>query len=136
MKSRHIHFPLYLALGLIICLGILHFLNIMFYLDWTYWWYDMLLHTIAGTVGGLASSWVLFRSGAFFRPQSKAWFVVLATVFCVLIAALDWEIFEYLNGLTDSFEGYRLDTITDVLCGCMGALVASVIFLKHRKHHG
>ena len=126
------HSILYAALILITGIWVLHFIAGLFYLYWTYWWYDVLMHFLAGVTGGLASYWVLFHSGNLFNKPQKPLFCILSVLLCVLIAGVAWEIFEYVNGLTDSAEGYKLDTFNDLILDSAGAVLAAMIASRQR----
>lgn len=123
---------LYLALICAVLLASMHFLANTFYFYWTLWWYDVIMHFLAGVTGGLATYWMLFQSNLFFKSEvskKMAIGIVLVIMMCVGVA---WEVFEYTNGITDSQEGYALDTFNDlVLDGC-GAVFAVLIIWKKR----
>ena len=105
-----------------------------FSLYWAFWWYDVLVHFFIGFTGGLGLYWGLFYSGLFFKGEleSRAHAVVW-TLFCVMLWGGAWEYFEYFFAITDSHEGYLLDTINDlVLDGCGGALGALLASYKRK----
>ncbi len=121
---------LYVSLVLTIALASLHFLANTFSLYWYYWWYDWGMHFLAGLAGGLASYWVLFESGLWRRKSDKALLPVLSVVICLLVVGVAWEIFEYVNDITDSHEGYVLDVVHDLMADAGGALLAAFIGVK------
>lgn len=41
-----------------------------------------------------------------------------------------WEIFEYINDLTQSTEDYTLDTVHDLIADLSGAIFAGIIGAK------
>ncbi|MEK7227589.1 MAG: hypothetical protein AAB641_01725 [Patescibacteria group bacterium] len=127
---------LYISFALTVALAILNFLAEAFYLYWTYWWSDWIMHFIAGVAGGLAAYWVLFDSGFWRRRSDKILLPVLSVLICLMIVGVAWEIMEYTFGITDSHEGYRLDVIHDLMMDASGALLAAFIgvretFLRH-----
>lgn len=124
--------PLYKALFLIIVLAILHFAAVKFYFYWTYWWYDVVMHSLAGIIGGFATYWTLFSSGNFFSRSNSRRVIIWSVVILVFIAGVAWEIFEYKNGFTDSHEGYVLDTLNDLILDTTGALIAVLLSLRRR----
>jgi|SRR3989344_7929937 len=114
--------------------AILYFLHVManiFSLYWIYWWYDYMMHFVAGLAGGLSTYWVLFHSG-FWRRQTDAILLpVLSVVICLMIVGVAWEIFEYKNGITDAHESYyTLDVIHDLVMDFAGALAAACIGVR------
>ena len=127
---------LYSALLLAGVLATLHFLAVAFYFYWIFWWYDVMMHFLAGLTGGFASYWVIFHSGLFFKTPQKVSFVILSVLLCMLIAGVAWEVLEYTHGLTDSHEGYRLDTMNDLILDSAGAVLAALIATRKRKSHG
>lgn len=129
MPKKHISL-LYVSFALTVILAALHFLADAFYLYWTYWWYDWMMHFLAGLVGGLAAYWVLFDSGLWHRRSDKILLPILAVLACLMIVGVAWEVMEYVFGLTDSQEDYRLDTIHDLIMGASGALVAAFIGVR------
>lgn len=106
---------LYTALGLIVILGALHFIAEAFYFYWILWWYDIMMHMLAGFSGGLLVVW-------FFRPAST-FKSILITVVCVMIVGIIWEVFEYVYGLTQTID-YWQDTILDLILDGTGATLA------------
>ena len=94
-----------------------------------------MMHFLAGVAGGLASYWVLFSSGHFFKTPQKLIVMILVVLLCVFIAGVAWEVFEYVNGFTDSHEGYQLDVTNDLVLDTAGAVLASLI-ASRRKRNG
>lgn len=116
-------------------LWLLHFLANFFYLYWVWWWYDVAIHFLAGLAGGLATYWCLFHSGILFKkPISNFLAATLSVLICVMIVGVGWEVFEYVNGFTDSHEGYALDTINDLVLDGSGAVLAALIGVRKRRN--
>ena len=113
-------------LAVLVCLiALLHFTAMAFYLYWTLWWYDIILHFLGGAFVGLLALWLRYFSGYAgiadsSRARSALYFVLCAT----LGIGIGWEVFERLLGLTYSVEGYVFDTSIDLLMDCLGSLVA------------
>ena len=82
------------------------------------------MHFLAGFVGGSATYGVLSRLG---KPSVP---LVLAAF---LIVAGAWEIFEYINGIAYNHEGYRLDTLNDLVLGVSGAILACAVGLRRER---
>jgi hypothetical protein len=121
---------LYLSLALTILLYVLHLLAVEHYLYWYYWWFDYMMHFLAGLASGLAVYWVLFGSGLWRRQADKVLLPILSVLISLIIAGVWWEVFEYVNGITDSHEGYRLDITHDLIMDSLGALVAALIGVR------
>lgn len=127
---------LYLTFVLACIGGALYYLGNIFYLAWYYWWFDMIMHFLVPFTGGLGIFWGLFDSGIIFRDRFQSRVAMIVPTFiCALLVVIGWEIWEYANGLTDSTEGYVLDTINDLILGSIGVLLACLIATK-RKNHG
>lgn len=121
----------YVALGLIIFLGALHFTAETFYLYWTIWWFDNLVHFLAGFAGGFVVIWFLVRHREFYPNSSLSKVeVILAVVSSVLIFGGVWEIFEYATKITELLESALSDTIFDLLADSLGALLAGFLGLR------
>ncbi len=120
----------------LICAGIggtLYYLGNIFYLPWTYWWYDIILHFLVSFTGSLGIFWGMFDSGIVFRNRFANRGLMIAMVFvCVMAVGIGWEIFEYANGLLDNTEGYALDTFNDLVFDSTGAFLAAVLVTRKR----
>jgi hypothetical protein len=116
-------FITFLSLFVIALLGALHFIASALSLYWTVWWYDYMMHFLAGLGGALASLWVLGNA----KPRTLV--VVLG---CVVLVAISWEVFEYVNDMAGSTESYVLDTYHDILMAILGVGAAGVI-ASHSK---
>lgn len=90
------------------------------------------MHFLVAFTGGLGLYWGFYYSGLVFRSKSSNRLINIAWVFgAVLLWALAWELFEYKNGLTQSTEGYYLDTLNDLVLGAMGGLLAAILSSRH-----
>ncbi len=131
---------LYLTLVLAAAGAVLNYLAGFFYLYWTYWWFDILVHSLVGFTGGLGLYWGLFCSGIIFRGRFASKLASVALVFaCVMAVGIGWEIFEYSFGITDSYEKvYALDVALDLISDATGALLAALIGVKYvlDRHDG
>jgi hypothetical protein len=124
---------LYIGFLLIIALGLLHFSAEFFYLYWVYWWFDALMHFLAGLSGGLVTYWVLADSSWWSRWIGRRdWDYIMAVFLCVMMVGIAWEIFEYTNGIIQSHERYQFDVINDLILDGVGALLAG--FIGTRKY--
>ena len=123
---------------LVTIFSILHLSAGFFYLYWVYWWFDMVMHFLAGFGGALLIYWVLTESswGEWVgqREPSEYYFVVVSSIF---ILGVGWEFFEYWNGLVDSHEGYLSDVVVDLVLDVAGAFLAVYITMKrYLRVHG
>ncbi|OHA92476.1 MAG: hypothetical protein A2665_01365 [Candidatus Zambryskibacteria bacterium RIFCSPHIGHO2_01_FULL_46_30] len=123
---------LYTAFGLVVLLAVAHFIAAAFYLYWIFWWFDNLSHFLAGFSLGFFSLYIFYESGFFGGklPFSKAIFI--SFIFVMLLGGV-WEIFEYINDLTQSTEEYSLDVVHDLLSDALGAILALLVAKRFLK---
>lgn len=120
------------TLAILICLvATLHLGAIVFYLYWTFWWYDMFLHLLGGIFISLLAVWVSFFSG-YLRPHLS---FTTGTVLCIALGStlafgIGWETFERALGHTWSIEGYSLDTMSDLLLDLAGGLLGFLYVMR------
>ena len=99
-----------------------------FYLHWTVWWFDLLLHFFSGSCVAMATVvfWNNFRDTSQ-TPRLKMIFIALLGT---IIVGLLWEAYELLLGATSFSEdvAYWSDTVSDLVMdvsgGFFGALYA------------
>jgi hypothetical protein len=125
---------LYAALLSTILLTILQAAAIVFNLYWSYWWYDFIMHFLAGFTGGLATFWGFFYMGIFWGSIPSKKIVFFATILFVLAAGGLWEIAEFKYGILDSHESYTIDVVNDLIMDALGAILAT--FFSLRKANG
>lgn len=118
---------LYVSFAMVVVLATLHFIAEAFYFYWTIWWFDNLMHLLGGLSVGLVIVWLLFNTGLFSETRLSNLKFVFLVVVLVLLVGIVWEIFEYLNDITQSFEGYTLDTSLDLFFDTLGAILAGLI---------
>src|SRR3989344_5423250 len=123
MKKRPL---LYISLVLVALLAAVHFTADSFHLYWAIWWFDNLSHFLAGFSLGFFSLSIFYESGLFGNKLSLSKAVFISFIFVMILGGV-WEIFEYINGLTQSTEKYSLDVIHDLLSDALGAILALLI---------
>jgi|SRR3989338_3963683 len=114
---------LYIAFGLLVILWILNFIALEFYFYWTVWWYDLMVHTLAGFSGGLAAFWFLRSFGTI-----RLFYLVITAV---MIVGTSYEVFEYIYQIIPP-GNYWIDTFTDLLADGVGALLACLYAMRVR----
>ena len=126
------------TLAMLICvIAAMHLAATIFFLYWTLWWYDIILHFLGGVFVGLLVLWLQFLSGYFGTPalpSSRKVFSVMLVA--VLAVGVGWEVFERLLGHTWSVEGYWLDTSVDVVLDLLGSVVAFFHFKSRYMNRG
>jgi hypothetical protein len=108
---------------LLIIIAVLFFIDINFYLSWIFWWYDMVLHFLAGVIIGL-STIIIFHK-AFDSGIMYYFKLVLMAVITAFLIGMLWEILELNLNLTSFSDGvaYITDTVSDLILDMFGALV-------------
>src|SRR3989338_6446852 len=106
---------LYIAFGLLVILWILNFIALEFYFYWNIWWYDLMMHTLAGFSGGLIAFWFA-KTVNISRP-------FLFALVSLMVVGIVWEVFEYVFEITPMID-YWQDTITDLIADGVGASLA------------
>jgi len=97
---------------------------------WIYWWFDWLMHFLAGFTGGLIIFWVLYYFWFWRRWTDKILLPVLTVLICLLLIGIAWEIADVLN-ITDRHEAvYADDVRNDLIADAVGALLAVFISIK------
>lgn len=112
--------------ALLVIVGALNFLAVYLYLYWTIWWFDMLVHFLAGTC--VAMTAILFYY--FYKNQSVPSIhtsILVALGFAISVGLL-WEIYELLVHVTSFSDGldYYLDTGSDLLMDVSGGIMGSL----------
>ncbi len=97
-------------------------------LFWIYWWYDILIHILAGLMLGF---WAAGGAAERDAPSAR---MVLYVVFVVLSVALLWEGFEIITDIADKAGGaYYVDTFADICNAILGSAPAMVLYILLRR---
>ncbi len=109
---------------LTILLAGLHAAAYEYYLYWSYWWYDILMHGLGGvTLASIALWFYLYQA-----PESftSAYGRLTFTLAVVIILGLGWELFEFFVGsqIYQTERSYIIDTIADMGMDVAGGLMA------------
>ena len=139
MLNKIVRKPLLLEIFITsILVALLHQLALSFYLYWTTWWFDVLMHFLGGVVIGLLAVYFFFVSG-YVRAtlEIKNLTIIFLTVMAsILVVGLTWELWEIFAGFSHHIED-RVDTIKDLVMDVLGAIAAfyySKDKLKWRKN--
>lgn len=109
---------------LVVLLAVLHYAAVVFYLYWSYGWFDNLMHFIGGISIGLFLYWFFYRSNIVSPPRLLSWVTIIGGT---IVIGAGWEVFEYVMHFTyTSKESYVLDTSLDLLMDIIGACGACV----------
>lgn len=106
-----------------------------------YWWWDILLHTTSGLLGGMIGFllvYVLNNNKKINLNLTPQFIALFAFMFAMSMGAL-WEIFEFamdnLFGLTMQGAGLE-DTMSDLIDDCGGALAVSLLGYFYLSNKG
>ncbi len=108
---------------LLVTIGVLHALGLFLFLQWQFWWYDIMLHFMGGVWVALAALWFYMKEGWVARMTT--------TVLIALSIGLGWELFEYLVGSARE-SNYFYDTSLDILMDTLGA-IAGFLYVYYRR---
>jgi VanZ family protein len=128
------HKLLFLTLASIILVAILNFAAMFYYFYWIFGWFDNVVHFFGGFAIGLLSIWIYFQSGLFKKIVPEKRQAILTSIACVLVIGVGWEIFENLNGLTQSTESYSLDIVHDLISDFIGSVVAGGLAVNKKLY--
>ncbi|MBI4156003.1 MAG: hypothetical protein HY507_02100 [Candidatus Zambryskibacteria bacterium] len=128
--------PLFKRFFILLLLVDLFFqIGLIFYLDWTTWWFDVVMHFFSGVLVAFAVIlvWNYFRS---ILPVEKRK-IVLTAILCAFVVGVLWEIFELYSGLTSFADGiwYILDTIKDLTMNIIGSFFGTLYGLNLLKNN-
>lgn len=100
----------------------------------TFWWWDLLLHTIAGSYGVIIALYLM--QGIFIKRKeaSKQRFTIFTIIFAfsfsITLGTL-WEMFEFTGDYlfkTTMVKGGLEDTASDLIVKILSALITSIIY--------
>ena len=115
---------LYISLCLVVLLWGLNAVASAFYLYWTVWWYDVMMHFLGGVTLGCFA--------LYFMPKiSKK--TLIAAFSIVMIVSGAWEVFEYVTDISPAQEGanYAADTTQDLVLDAVGSGLV-MLYVKRR----
>lgn len=116
--------------GVGLCIG--NAIATVFYWYTSWWWFDMVMHTLGGMFTAFVCSLVFFKTLR--NRSSKQYFITI--MLAVFIVGLAWEYYEYI--VQFYIKAVHLaditDSISDLICDMFGGGVAVgfVILLRTR----
>lgn len=99
--------------------------GLYFYLQWLWWWYDIVLHLLGGVWVALVLMWLAMVS----RQVPR----IVPVLLGVLVVGVLWELFEVVVGMPRA-ANYTFDTSLDILNDVLGSIVG--FFLGHTMIRG
>ncbi|HEY4505601.1 MAG TPA: hypothetical protein VJG67_02830 [Candidatus Paceibacterota bacterium] len=110
---------------LLVIVAVLNWLASEFYLYWTIWWFDMLVHFLAGCTVAMAILWLWPHINKI-RTHTTIQIIFVA-IFATLIIGILWELYElyfHLEFLSDGVP-YFIDTSSDLLMDVSGGFIGA-----------
>ncbi len=128
MKSRHL--SALLATLILFIWGVNTFAD-QVHLYYLLWWFDIPMHILGGLWVALTSMVIYYHTGWVHRHDRSTSFVVAAMLTAALTIGIFWEVFEYsVEHFVKLNDNGVFDTLKDLLDDMIGAVIASVIFIK------
>ena len=128
MKSRHLSIAL---AALIVFIWLINAFANEVHLYFLLWWFDIPMHMLGGFWVALTSMVIYYHLGWVHRHDRSPSFVVTAMLATTLIIGIFWEVFEFsVEHLVKLNDNGVFDTLKDLLDDMIGAVIASVIFIK------
>ncbi len=103
----------------------------------TYWWWDLLLHAIAGSFVVIITLYIIkgiIRKEQETTDQRFTLFTSLAAFSCSIALGTLWEMFEFTGDYlfkANMVKGGLEDTSTDLLIKIVAAFITSMIYYYH-----
>ncbi|MCX6702023.1 MAG: hypothetical protein NTX96_02395 [Candidatus Zambryskibacteria bacterium] len=124
------------AFLLLFVIAVLNLIASIFYLHWTIWWFDTVLHLLAGAV--IAMTVVLFLQYFYDITSFNLLKIILIAIVVSFIVGILWELYELYFGITFLSDGmiYVVDTISDLttdVCGAFLGILYSKSFLLEKN---
>lgn len=115
---------------LLFLLIILYIVRVEFYLSWTTWWFDPILHFLAGGLIGLSVLLVIQKFLSVNSPNFLRTIFIAITV--AFLLGVVWEIYELYIGNTSLSDGwiYVADTASDLILDICGGFFGALYGLK------
>src|SRR3989344_54844 len=109
------------AIILFLTIATLYLVAEFFYLHWTLWWYDVILHLISGGLIGIVV--VFLWSDYYNASYNQKLKIISTTLILALVIGVFWEIFELYFDKTSLSHGisYKRDTASDLIADITGA---------------
>ena len=128
MKSRHLSIAL---AALILFIWLVNIFANEVHLYFLLWWFDIPMHMLGGFWVALTSMVIYYHLGWIHRHDRSASFVAAAMLGATLVVGILWEVFEFsVEHLVKLNDNGVFDTLKDLLDDMIGAVIASVIFIK------
>lgn len=109
-------------------LAVVHYVALQLFLYWRFWWFDIPMHFIGGTVVALG----IFTLYDLRLPLPARYLKLIPVVLLTFVVAMVWEVFELGIGIPIE-EDYIFDTTLDLIMGLLGGVLGYVVGVNVRK---
>jgi hypothetical protein len=106
-----------------------HFFALEYYLYWRFYWFDTVVHFLAGAGVGFFAFWLSSEIFPYFTQPISPFLKHLFYLLLSSVVIIGWEIFEFYFHITDSRGYYFVASGKDILSGLVGCLTA-LYFIK------
>jgi hypothetical protein len=105
---------------LLFVVGVLNLVATELYLYWTIWWFDMLVHFLAGTTVSMATLWFWPHINKI-KIHTTVQIIIVAIIGTIIVGIV-WEIYELYFHITSLSDGisYITDTVSDLIMDISG----------------
>jgi hypothetical protein len=115
-------------------LAVMHYVGTTFHIYYSYKWFDIPVHIVAGIWISLTVFWLLPYVTKDYSIKNYRIKSILVGLISVLGLSLVWEISELARGLTSmSDKVFWADTSGDFLSAIIGFVIGLVYFLNQKK---
>ena len=99
-------------------LAVIHIIALELFLYWRFWWFDIAMHLIGGSVVALG----LFTLRDLRIIIPARYLQVVPVLLLVIVVAMTWEVYELFIGVPIESD-FVVDTLTDLCMGTIGGLI-------------
>ena len=120
--------------ALLFIIAVLNFISNELYLQWTFWWIDVLLHFLSGATVAMATIIVWNHFGRVSKFHKLK--IIAVAVFSAFVVGIIWEIYELYFGITFLSDGivYVRDTASDLIMDICGGFFGTLHALSFQNN--
>jgi hypothetical protein len=126
--------PLPIIFILLLVILLAHLGAVFFNLYWQIFWYDSVVHFLAGFLMGMSYLWLTTHSSLRLKFQDSIQKNVFILLLFTFVVGIFWEIFEYFSGTTFAIGFYTIDALLDLFFGLVGAYL-SFLYFFHKGYN-
>jgi hypothetical protein len=116
-----------------ILIAVLHYISLEYFLYWTVYWFDIMMHFLGGFLISIFSIFILYSYSDFENLKKHKIFLITLIMGTTLSVGLGWELWEVFVGFTDTVKDLN-DTIIDIIMDMIGSVFA--IYYARKEIYG